>query len=220
MGKHSGVEEAGHDYVVQKGVRPNDILRRLRDETASLGSIQRMQVSEDEGQFFTFLMETIGAKKTIEVGVFTGYSTLCTALGLPADGKVVALDISDEWTRVGSKYWREAGVHDKIDLRLGPAVESMDQMIANGESGTYDFVFIDADKTNYPNYYERAIQLLRVGGVVAVDNVLWGGKVWDETINDEDTVAIRNVTNTIANDQRVTPVMLSLSDGVMLARKR
>jgi predicted O-methyltransferase YrrM len=165
-------------------------------------------------------MHLIGARRTIEVGVYTGYSALAVALALPHDGRVIACDINKDWTSVGRRYWREAGVEQKIDLRLGPALNSLDQLIADGQSGQFDFVFIDADKTNYANYYERALVLLRPGGLIGVDNVLWYGRVIDASFDDPDTRAIRAFNEQLKNDDRVWLSMLPVRDGLTLVCKK
>ena len=208
-----------HEYLLSVSLREPELLRRLRAETASLPQAQ-MQISAEQGQFMRLLIELIGARKTLEVGVFTGYSSLCVALALPADGRVVACDMSDEWTQIARRYWREAGVAEKISLRLQPARETLDELIANGEAGTFDFVFIDADKSNYEGYYEQALVLVRAGGLIAVDNVLWSGRVADEADQETDTVAIRAFNRKLHADERVTLSLVPLADGLTLARKR
>ena len=160
------------------------------------------------------------AKKTLEVGVFTGYSALWVALGLPDDGQIIACDISEEYTAVGRRYWKQAGVDQKIDLRLGPALKTLDELVKAGQAGTFDFAFIDADKTNYENYYERALQLLRVGGLIAIDNTIWSGKVADPNAQDADTVAIRRLNEKLLRDERIALSMLTVGDGLTLAMKR
>src|SRR5579864_1248378 len=171
------------DYMRRVTLREPEPLRRLREGTAS-NPKANMQISPDQGQFMALLMHLIGAKRTIEVGVFTGYSSLAVALALPADGHIIACDVSEEWTAVARRYWREAGVEHKIDLRLRPALQTLDDLIALGQAGRFDFAFIDADKENYANYYERALVLLRPRGLIAVDNVLWSGRVIDPEVND------------------------------------
>jgi len=206
-------------YLRTKGQRDIPVLARLREETAKL-PMAMMQISIEQGAFMANLVRMIGAKRTIEVGTFTGYSALVVALALPVDGKVIACDISDEWTRIGRPFWREAGVDDRIDLVLRPAVETLDALIADGGGGTFDFAFIDADKSNYDNYYERCLVLLRRGGVIAVDNVLWNGAVVDESRQDADTKAIRALNAKILADDRVDMNMLPVGDGLTLAVKR
>jgi len=200
-------------------LREPALLRRLREETASYPN-SNFQISAEQGQFMALLMHLIGARRTIEIGVYTGYSALSVALALPADGRIIACDINAEWTSVGRRYWREAGVEQKIDLRLGPALATLDQLIAGGLGNQFDFVFIDADKTNYANYYERALALLRPGGLIGVDNVLWYGRVIDSSFDDPDTRAIRAFNEQIANDDRVWLSMLPVRDGLTLACKK
>lgn len=211
-------KELSH-YLRTTGLRDDPVLKALRAETAKL-PMAMMQISPEQGAFMGNLMRIMGATKTLEVGTFTGYSALVVAMALPENGKVVACDVSDEWTSIGKPYWEKAGVADKIDLQLRPAVETLDQLIANGESGTFDFAFIDADKSNYDIYYERSLTLLRSGGVIAVDNVLWNGAVIDDARQDEDTRAIRSLNDKIHNDPRVDMNMLPVGDGLTLAIKR
>jgi predicted O-methyltransferase YrrM len=207
------------DYMRRVTLREPELLRRLREETASYPN-SSFQISAEQGQFMALLMHLIGARRTIEVGVYTGYSALAVALALPHDGRVIACDINKDWTSVGRRYWREAGVEQKIDLRLGPALNSLDQLIADGQSGQFDFVFIDADKTNYANYYERALVLLRPGGLIGVDNVLWYGRVIDASFDDPDTRAIRAFNEQLKNDDRVWLSMLPVRDGLTLVCKK
>lgn len=206
-------------YLRNTGQRDTDVLKALREETAKL-PMGLMQISQEQGAFMSNLMRMINARKTIEVGTFTGYSALVVASALPEDGRVIACDVSDEWTRLGRKYWEQAGVASKIDLILRPATETMDDLIERGEAGTFDFAFIDADKSNYDNYYERALVLLRKGGVVAIDNVLWSGAVVDDSRQDDDTRAIRALNQKIHDDERVDVNMLPIGDGLTLAVKR
>lgn len=207
-------------YVKRVTLRDADLFRRLRDETSTLPH-GTMQISPEQGQFMQLLIELTGATKTLEVGVFTGYSSTAVAMALPADGKVVACDVSDEWTSIARRYWKEAGVQHKIDLRLGAATTTLDELIATeGESGSYDFAFIDADKENYDAYYERALILVKRGGLIALDNMLWHGKVIDPSVNDADTQAIRALNQKIHADRRVTMSLVPIGDGLMLARKR
>lgn len=207
-----------YDYILEVSLREPPVLARLREETAQMKEAM-MQISPDQGQFMRLLIELTGARRALEVGTFTGYSALSIALALPPDGKVVACDVSEAFTAVGRRYWQEAGVADKIDLRLAPAVESLDALIADGAAGSFDFAFIDADKSNYATYYERALTLLRRGGLVAVDNVLWNGAVVDPTKNDEDTQAIRALNRLLKSDDRVNLSLVPIGDGLTLARK-
>lgn len=207
-----------YDYLLDASVKESDILKRLREETAQLPQ-SGMQISPDQGQIFAFLIQLIGARKALEVGTFTGYSATAVAIALPPDGKLICCDVSAEWTSVGKRYWSEAGVADKIDLRLGPAVETLDALIAAGESGSFDFAFIDADKTGYDDYYERSLKLIRANGVIAIDNVLWQGNVADPEHMDESTEALRAIARKVRDDDRVSACMLAIGDGVTLARK-
>ncbi|HEX4593884.1 MAG TPA: class I SAM-dependent methyltransferase [Bryobacteraceae bacterium] len=207
------------DYLGRVTLREPEILRRLREETAGHPHAA-MQVSAEQGQFMALLIHLLSARKTLEVGVFTGYSSLAVALALPEDGRIIACDINEEWTSIARRYWREAGAARKIDLRLGPALKTLDDLIAQGQGGRFDFAFIDADKANYPNYYERALVLVRPGGLIAVDNVLWDGKVIDPSVNDADTRAIRDFNETLHHDDRVWITMLPIRDGLTLACKK
>jgi len=207
------------DYIRRVSLREPDVLRRLREETAALPNAS-MQISAEQGQFMALLVQVLGARRTIEVGVFTGYSALAVALALPDDGHVIACDVSEEWTAIARRYWREAGVERKIDLRLRPALQSLDDLIALGHGGAFDFVFIDADKENYAHYFERALVLLRPRGLIAIDNVLWSGRVIDRKAKDADTVAIRAFNEKLKNDPRVWLSMLPIRDGLTLACKK
>jgi predicted O-methyltransferase YrrM len=207
------------NYIQRVTLREPDVARRLREETA-LDPNATMQISAEQGQFMALLIHLLGARKTIEIGVFTGYSSLAVALALPDDGHIIACDVSEEWTSVARRYWREAGVERKIDLRLRPAIQTLDDLIAHGQAGSFDFAFIDADKANYANYYERCLVLVRPGGLIAVDNVLWSGKVLDPADNETDTVAIRAFNEKLKDDQRVWLSMLPVRDGLTLASKK
>jgi predicted O-methyltransferase YrrM len=207
------------DYIGRVTLREPDILRRLREETSNHPHAS-MQISAEQGQFIGLLIHLLSARRTLEVGVFTGYSSLSVALALPDDGRIVACDISEEWTSIARRYWREAGVERKIDLRLGPALKTLDDPIAQGQGGRFDFAFIDADKGNYLNYYERALVLVRPGGLIAVDNVLWDGKVIDPSVNDADTRAIRAFNESLHHDERVWLSMLPIRDSLTLACKK
>jgi caffeoyl-CoA O-methyltransferase len=207
-----------YDYLLQFGTRESDLLKELRAETAKLPGAG-MQIGPEQGAFMGLLAELTGAKRALEIGTFTGYSSLCVAGALPADGKLICCDVSEEYTKVARNYWRRAGLESKIELRLGPAVATLDALIdANVEA--FDFVFIDADKGNYGNYYDRALRLVRQGGLIAIDNVLWGGAVANPAENDEDTTAIRALNEKVRNDERVTLSLVPIGDGVTLARKR
>ena len=205
-------------YLFENSVREPDILRRLREETAR-DSMARMQIAPEQGQLMQLLVRLMGARRYLEVGVFTGYSSLAVALALPAEGRILACDISDTWTRVARRYWAEAGVAGKIDLRLAPALQTLDGLIAEGAGGSFDFAFIDADKTSYKAYYERALTLIRVGGLIAMDNTLWEGRVADPTASDADTQAIRDFNRHLRDDRRVQQCLIPIGDGLSLALK-
>jgi predicted O-methyltransferase YrrM len=179
-----------------------------------------MQIAPEQGAFMAMLVRLLGAKRCIELGTFTGYSSLVVALALPADGRIVCCDVSDEWTSVARRYWSEAGVADRVDLRLGPALETLDELLAGGASGTYDFAFIDASKREYPDYHERILRLLRPGGLAVYDNVFWDGDVLDESKTDPDTLGVRRLNERLAADERVDVSMIPVADGLTLARKR
>jgi len=206
-----------YDYLQRTSLREPPVLARLRQETAAHPQ-GRMQITPEHGQFLMLILQLMGARRTLEVGVFTGYSALAAALALPSDGRVVACDISEEYTSVARRYWKEAGVDSKIDLRIAPALETLRGLIAQGE--TFDFAFIDADKTNYENYYESTLPLLRPGGLIMVDNVLWSGRVADPSETDADTEALRKFNQKLLADSRIALSMIPLGDGVTLALKR
>jgi len=208
-----------YDYLLAVSLRDDKLLRRLRRETARM-PMGGMQIAREQGQFMSLLVELMGAKKALEVGTFTGYSSLCVARALPADGRLVCCDVSEAFTRIARKYWQEAGVARKVTLELGPALQTLDRLIAGGSAGSFDFAFIDADKPNYRNYYERCLELVRPGGLIAVDNVLWGGRVADARIKDADTRAIRAFNRRLKEDRRILLSMLPLGDGLSLALRR
>jgi len=208
-----------YDYLLSASSREDEIKKALRKETAALPD-SRMQITPEQGQFMALLAKLIGAKRAVEIGTFTGYSALCVAEALPDDGQLIACDISEEWTSIGRSYWVKAGIADKIDLRIGPALDTLKELEKNGFTGTVDFAFIDADKANYDRYYEACLGLLRVGGIIVVDNALWGGQVADPSYQDEDTQAIRALNNKLRDDSRVDASLLPVGDGIYLARKR
>ncbi|MBV9157553.1 MAG: class I SAM-dependent methyltransferase [Acidobacteriaceae bacterium] len=210
--------EAISNYINRVGVTEPDILRRLREETASHPQAQ-MQITPEQGQFFRVLLGAIGAKKTLEVGVFTGYSSIVAAMALPAGGRVVACDTSEEFTSIARRYWREAGIEDKIELRLGPAIQTLETLLNEGGAKTFDFAFIDAEKSEYDQYYELALKLLRPGGLIAIDNTLWHGRVLDDENQEAGVPEIRALNEKIHGDSRVESVLLPIADGVTLARK-
>lgn len=211
--------DALHEYLLAVSLREPPVLRELRAETAALPKAN-MQIAPEQGQFMALLVRLTGARRCLEIGVFTGYSSLAVALALPDDGRILACDVSEEWTAVARRYWRAAGVAQRIDLRLAPALETLDRLLADGERGSYDLAFIDADKASYAAYYERALELLRPGGLVVVDNTLWSGRVLDPAITDADTVALRRFNELVHADERVDLSLVPIGDGLTLARKR
>ena len=214
-----GLNDNLRKYLLDVSCRESKTLKDLREETSSLKESQ-MQISPEQGSFLSFLVKIIGAKKTLDIGVFTGYSSLVVASQLPFDGKVTACDTNIEWTDIARKYWKLAGVEKKINLVLDPAKKTLDKLLTDGAESTYDFSFIDADKINYQIYFERSLKLLRVGGVIAIDNVLWGGKVLDNNDNDPATRAIRLFNQKLFVDERVSISMLPIGDGLTLAIKK
>jgi predicted O-methyltransferase YrrM len=220
MGKKNlGLSDRVYQYLLSVSVNETEVLKKLREETAQLPQ-SIMQISPEQGQFMGLLVQLLGAKKTLDIGVFTGYSSLVVALALPPNGMVIACDIDENYTAIARRYWQAAEVADKIELRLAPALETLDNLIAAGEAGTFDFAFIDADKRNYPNYYERSLELLRPGGLIAVDNVLWSGRVAEPEDTDKRTIAIREFNQKLYQDQRVKISMLPVADGLTLAMKK
>lgn len=210
------LDERIQQYIVETTVEEHPVLAHLRAETAPMPQ-SGMQIGADQGRFMQFIAQTIGARRYLEIGVFTGYSSLALALALPPDGRVVACDVSEEYTSVARRYWREAGVEQKIDLRLAPALQTLDTAIAAGEQ--FDLAFIDADKSNVDAYYERCLKLLRVGGIVMIDNVLWDGRVAGDN-HDTDTAALDAINKKASHDERVDAVLLSIGDGLLIARKK
>lgn len=208
-----------YQYYRQHSLREIDVLKKLRDKTHEMHGYQ-MQISPEQGQFMALLMGILGAKKTLDIGTFTGYSALVVALALPEDGKVITCDIDKDCTAVAKQFWEEAKAQHKIDLQLAPAMETLQKLLANGEGNTFDFIFIDADKTHYNDYYEQALALVRSGGLIAIDNVLWDGSVANPAINDAATQAIRALNTKLLHDERVAISMLPIGDGLTLARKR
>lgn len=217
--KSLGLDESLYRYLLEHGVREPDIMRRLREETDKL-EMARIRSSAEQVNALSLILKLMGARRAIEVGVFTGYATLAFAAALPAEGRVYALDVSKEWTDIGRSYWEEAGVADRIELILAPATETLESLIRGGNSESVDFAFIDADKENYDAYFEAALTLLRPGGLIAVDNVLWSGRVIDPEAQDADTRAIRALNEKLARDARIDLAMLPVGDGLTLARKR
>ncbi|BBK43349.1 O-methyltransferase [Allostella vacuolata] len=207
------------DYLLSVSLRETAVQRELREATLAVRGAM-MQISPEQGQFMALLVELTGARRAIEIGTFTGYSALTVALALPAGGRLVCCDVSAEWTAIGRRHWEKAGVADRIDLRLGPAAETLDQMLGQGLGGDFDLAFIDADKANYDAYYERCLLLLRPGGLILIDNVLWSGAVADPARTDPDTTALRALNAKLHDDPRITLAMLPVGDGLTLARKR
>lgn len=208
-----------YDYYQRVAVREPDILRRLRETTMAMPH-GGMQISPEQGQLMGLLVRLTGARRAIELGTFTGYSALSVVMAMPPDGRLIACDTSQEWTDVARRFWREAGVEDRIDLRLGKAVATLDALIGEGGAGSFDFIFIDADKKNYDAYYERALVLLRPGGLIGLDNTLWSGRLIDADNKDPATEALRALNQKIHDDQRVDLAMLPIGDGLTLVRKR
>jgi predicted O-methyltransferase YrrM len=208
-----------YDYVLSHSLREPALLKELRAETAKLSGAG-MQIGPEQGQFMALLVELLGVRLALEVGVFTGYSSTVVALAMPPEGRLIACDVSEEYTSIARRYWARAGVAGKIDLKLGPALDTLDKLLAEGRGESFDFAFIDADKPNYLGYYDRCLKLLRRGGLLAIDNVLWGGDVADPEVSDADTQAIRAVNDKVAQDERITVSLLPLGDGLTLARKR
>jgi predicted O-methyltransferase YrrM len=218
MNKTFGLPDAVYSYLLSSSLREPEILQKLRDETAK-DPMARMQIAPEQGQFMALLAQLMGAKKCIEIGVFTGYSSLCLALALPHDGKIIACDISEEWTKIARRYWQKAGMAYKIELRLAPALQTLDALLSENQTGAFDFAFIDADKENYLAYYERCLKLLRRGGLIAIDNTLWSGRVAEPDNREADTVALREFNSKLHHDQRVMLSLLPIADGLTLALK-
>ena len=214
-----GLDERLYRYLLEHSLREHPVQRELREATLKMPH-GGMQISPEQGQLMALLVRLLGARRTIEVGVFTGYSALSVALALPPDGRIVACDVSEEWTSMARRYWKQANVAERIDLRLAPALETLDALIAAGEAGRYDFAFIDADKSNYPGYYERSLVLLRKGGLIAVDNTLWSGAVADPSNQERDTLAIRDFNDKVHADTRVDVSLVPIGDGFTLALKK
>lgn len=207
-----------YQYLLDVSLRETPIQRRLREETARM-EMAGMQISPEQGQFMALLVALMGARNTLEVGVFTGYSALCVAGALPEDGRILACDVSEEWTSIARRYWKEAGVDGKIELRLAPATETLAALIKGGEKGRFDFAFIDADKENYGVYFEQCLELLRPGGLIAVDNTLWSGSVLDAEDQSKDTKAIRELNEALRKDSRIRLSLVPIGDGLTLAMK-
>jgi caffeoyl-CoA O-methyltransferase len=216
--KNLGLNDTLYDYLLAVSLRELPVQSRLREETARLPEAS-MQITPEQGQFMALLIRLMKAKRVLEIGVFTGYSALAMALALPEDGLITALDVRWDWTAIARRYWEMAGVSDKIDLRLAPALETLESLLADGQAGRYDFAFIDADKENYDAYYERTLTLLRPGGLMVIDNVLWGGRVADAAADDPDTRAIRALNEKLRSDPRVFTSLIPVADGLALVLK-
>ncbi|MFZ0254912.1 MAG: class I SAM-dependent methyltransferase [Gammaproteobacteria bacterium] len=206
-------------YLLDVSLRESELLRQLREETAK-DSMARMQIAPEQGQFMALLVDLLGARRVLEIGVYTGYSALCMASALPPDGRLVACDMSEEWTRIARHYWHTAGLADRIDLHLAPALDTLAALLAEGQGESFDFAFIDADKREYQDYFEETLKLLRVGGLIAIDNTLWNGSVVDPDDQSEDTIAIRAFNECLYYDDRVSLSLVPIGDGLTLARKR
>jgi predicted O-methyltransferase YrrM len=211
------ITEKLYEYLLSVSLREPDVLRELREETA-LDESANMQISPEQGQFMGLMVKLLGARRTLDIGVYTGYSSLCIGLALPEEGRVIACDVNREWTAMAKRYWRKAGVEDKIELHLGPAQQTLERFLGK-EGDSFDFAFIDADKINYDIYYEYCLQLIRPGGLIAIDNVLWKGTVADAGVHDEDTEAIRTLNQKIHTDPRVEISLVPIADGLTLVRK-
>lgn len=216
---HLELNQAVLQYVRNHSLRDNEILRDLREETLRL-PLNTMQIPPEQGQFLALLVRLINARRTLEVGVYTGYSTLCTALALPPEGRVLACDLNEEWINVARRYWKRAGVENRIDVRLGDAKQTLKALVADGQQGTFDFAFIDADKESYDHYYEHALQLVRRGGLIVLDNTLWSGLVAKPSHSDPETDSLRRINEKLLRDERVDISMLPFADGLTLVYKR
>lgn len=213
-----GLSDNLASYIQSVSVKESEVLAKLRQETATL-PMSIMQIAPEQGQFMSLLVQLLGAKKTLDIGVFTGYSSLVVALALPEDGKIIACDVDERYTSIASRYWQEAGVAHKVNLQLAPALETLEKLITEGQSNSFDFAFIDADKRNYANYYEQCLKLIRPGGLIAIDNVLWSGRVADANDSDKRTVAIREFNQKLYQDSRVKISLVPIADGLTLALK-
>lgn len=217
--KSSFLPASIHEYILSATLREDPLLRQLRKETARMPNAQ-MQIGPEQGQFMQLLAKAIRARSYLEIGVFTGYSSLAMALALPRNGRIVACDLNEQYLKIARRYWARAGVTSKIDVRLGPALKTLDNLRKAAKAKSFDMAFIDADKSNVGNYYERVLALLRPGGLLLIDNVLWDGKVIDAKVRDKDTRALRAIAKKAGRDQRVDVSMLSLCDGLLIALKK
>jgi predicted O-methyltransferase YrrM len=219
MATRSLIPEAVERYVNEVLIRETPLQQRLRAETAALPRA-RMQIGPDQGRLLALLLRLTGARRAVEVGTFTGYSAMAMAAALPADGRLVTCDVSEEWTAIARRYWQEAGLAGRIELRLGPAVDTLADLLRRDGADSFDFAFIDADKESYDAYYENCLRLVRSGGLIVIDNVLWSGAVADPSVSDAETEAIRALNRKVRDDPRVEACLMTVGDGVMLARKR
>ncbi len=221
MSQHKTInlDDEIYRYLLSHSVHESEILNELREET-SRQSLSRMQIAPDQGQLLSMLVRLCNARKAIEIGVFTGYSSICIAQALPEDGALIACDISEEWTTIASKYWQRAGLSNRIDLQIAPALQTLKKLLDMGEQSSFDFAFIDADKENYLAYYEACLQLVRKGGLICIDNVLWSGKVLETEDQDDETRAIQELNEHLFSDDRIDLVMLPVADGISLAMKK
>ena len=208
-----------YPYLFENSVREDPLLTRLREETAK-DEMARMQIAPEQGQFMALILKLMNAKRVIEIGTFTGYSSLVMAAALPDDGHIVCCDIDEHWTAIAKRYWQEAGLQHKLDLRLAPALETLTSLLESDGAESFDAAFLDADKANYDTYYERCLELIKPGGLIMLDNVLWSGRVIDDSVQDEDTVSLRAINAKLKQDERIDVSMLPLADGLTLARKR
>ena len=208
-----------YPYLFENSVREDPLLTRLREETAK-DEMARMQIAPEQGQFMALILKLMNAKRVIEIGTFTGYSSLVMAAALPEDGHIVCCDIDEHWTSIAKRYWQEAGLQHKLDLRLAPALETLNSLLESDGAESFDAAFLDADKANYDTYYERCLELIKPGGLIMLDNVLWSGRVIDDSVQDEDTVSLRAINAKLKQDERIDVSMLPLADGLTLARKR
>ena len=213
------IDDRLYEYLLAHSLRESDLLRRLREQTMT-HEWARMQIAPEQGQFMALLVKLIRARRILEIGTFTGYSALCMAAALPPEGTLVCCDTSEEWTRIGIPFWEAAGVRERIDLRIGPALDTLDRLLAGGERNGFDLAFIDADKINYINYYQRCLELVRPGGLLLFDNTLWGGSVADPGDQEVDTVALRALNDALHTDQRIDLSLVPIGDGLTLARIR
>jgi len=208
-----------YSYILSASSRESNLLAQLRKETESV-ELSIMQIAPEQGQFMAFIVKLIKAKRAIEVGTYTGYSSICVASVMPEEGKLIACDVSEEWTNIAKRYWKQAGLENKIELKLAPAIETLDNLLKDKQHNSFDFIFIDADKAHYDDYYERSLLLLRPGGLIMIDNVLWSGSVADPSVNDEDTAAIRALNKKLKNDDRIELSLLPIADGISLVLKK